>query len=128
MKLFIYIFLLTTSIQAIANQEAKFSYLKQTFDCQKFYGDKNHVERCLIIAKVTSDIFIQADKFVCFGEINFKQIYEGKIKTYKEGFLAVSNHAFRRNLIFELDTIVNFPKDYNALEPEFEWMQCQPIK
>lgn len=97
------------------------------FDCGKF--DEDHTSQCVVRMWVDVKPNVQWSMLACFGEVEYKQVYEGRVETHKLGFLVSATRdvgGFPTG--FRLDKWVEFSEHYKALDPKLSWTRCEVIE
>jgi hypothetical protein len=66
---------------------------------------------------------------VCFGEIEWKQLYEGELSSHRTGWVEAihRSHAWESPLgdRIRVQSNVAFPRGYKVLDPQPLWAECR---
>ena len=94
--------------------------------CEKYAGTEQHVEKCVVEILVTLPTDQEWSRFGCYGELEFSQVYEGRVSTPEQGFYAGFEKQPQMKVgDFPLISFVYFPEGYGALDPSLKWYECK---
>ncbi|MBE8232239.1 MAG: hypothetical protein HAW67_00790 [Endozoicomonadaceae bacterium] len=99
------------------------------YTCRKFSKSENYTEFCSMKITMNPNPDVDWKKIACFGELKFKQLFNGKIEDENQGFLVSANqNSFKWPSVFEVMNYVYFPVNYQAIDPKLDWIKCEIIQ
>lgn len=97
----------------------------QSFNCKEYPGREHYVKQCTVDFQVEVSGYTEPQSVDCYGEVRFTQVYEGRVLNPPQGFFQrISLGQLSAPKRFSVSVFINFPQEYEVLDPSLSWYEC----